>query len=706
MRRRNLMIGLGALTAGGSAAFGTEAFTSVEAERNVDVAIAGDQSSYLALKATDSSNADKYVKVENDDQTLELILDGEGHDAAGVSQDAVTKFNDLFKILNQGSQAVNVYFEDGSDAVTFRSSESSVEGARNSAELGVGEQIVVSLTVDTLNNEVDTDADGTLLDKVTIFAQADDPSPGGEAPVTEFDRIVNSGEVPEGSSEGRYYADIGTALEEATPGDNIGLEEAVTLSNGSGKLALDTDGITVASVDPSSPQTITAGNTSNPASSAPNDSGPAIELSADGVSLQSVDVEIAYNNTQVEGGVELVASGDDTNISDITFERTYGDNNGSPALAVRGSGVTVSDSTFGTNSDPGGPISLQGTDDAEIVGNVIQDTREEGIWGSDLGDAELTISGNSVDSHDTDGSGQREIKLVSQPDSLNGEINLDDQFDTLLADNTVNTVRIAGGDGVIAKESPSASNVYDLDTALDEAGSGGFVRAEAGTYDREAAGDQSVILDSDGLTLRGADGATITATPNQVGGPKDALVSIEANDVTVEELEIISKSGENAAAVAIGRPNNDVNSLTGVTLRNNVIRGKGGGTFGGGFADGLLIENNEFLFDEYNTIFVDLESGDSAEILDNEFKGVADSLNGFFSGGTSAGNLTARGNSVEGSGSAPDIKYGPGASSEVFTSVNGVGSSTSPISNQEAANELLGANDIDKVQVGDVTETS
>jgi len=187
MRRRKLMIGLGALTAGGSAAFGTEAFTSVEAQRNVDVTVAGDQSAFVAIEPLSGDNAGKYVSTEEGDDTVTLNFDSESDGpGSGVSQDAITQVNNLFQIVNQGSQPSNIYFEDSSDAVTFQVTKStgtdtngtrgeSLEGADNSVELTVGNRVVVGMRINTLDNDVEE----RLLDTVTIRATAEN-IPGGK----------------------------------------------------------------------------------------------------------------------------------------------------------------------------------------------------------------------------------------------------------------------------------------------------------------------------------------------------------------------------------------------------------------------------------------------------------------------------------------------------------------------------------------------
>jgi len=198
MRRRKLLISIGALGAGGTAAFGTEAFTSVEAERSVDVTVAGDESAFLAIQPLSGNNADEYVSTEDDDTVALDLDDGAGTDGSGVNQDAVTQVEDLFKIINQGTQPTSVFFEDDSDAVTFRVTQStdtstkgpsgeSLEGADNSVELETGEQVAVGITVDTLNNDVS----GSLVDDVTIRAEAGASAP--EQNIPEYSRAAVRG---------------------------------------------------------------------------------------------------------------------------------------------------------------------------------------------------------------------------------------------------------------------------------------------------------------------------------------------------------------------------------------------------------------------------------------------------------------------------------------------------------------------------------
>ena len=190
MERRKFMIGLGSLAAGGAAATGTGAFTSVEADRSVDVEIAGDSSAYLALrKAADSSsdpgaNSEAYV----DDSGAEVSFDfssGNGSVGGnGFNPNAVTEVDNLIEVQNQGTQSAylsvdtaNLDLSDGSgsqagvglavvadegatsnlnDNIAFNSGGSNPDGgvipdptADDAYELTQGESVHLDLTVDT-----------------------------------------------------------------------------------------------------------------------------------------------------------------------------------------------------------------------------------------------------------------------------------------------------------------------------------------------------------------------------------------------------------------------------------------------------------------------------------------------------------------------------------------------------------------------------
>ena len=77
MQRRNLLIGMGSLAAGGAAAMGTGAFTAAEVSgRSIGVEVTDDSSSLLALTTGTTSN--NYVRYNNGQLLIDFQDDGTG----------------------------------------------------------------------------------------------------------------------------------------------------------------------------------------------------------------------------------------------------------------------------------------------------------------------------------------------------------------------------------------------------------------------------------------------------------------------------------------------------------------------------------------------------------------------------------------------------------------------------------------------------
>lgn len=106
--RRNLLIALGGIAAGGGTLLGTGAFTSVQADRSITVETAGDADAFLALEPTSEPNGE-YAETTGD--TLEVAI---GEDGPGVNLNAITHVDRVFRITNRGTQAVVLYFEETS----------------------------------------------------------------------------------------------------------------------------------------------------------------------------------------------------------------------------------------------------------------------------------------------------------------------------------------------------------------------------------------------------------------------------------------------------------------------------------------------------------------------------------------------------------------------------------------------------------------
>ncbi len=110
---------MGSLAAGSAAAMGTGAFTSVSANRDITVDVAGDANAFLQFTKAEEDggvtpNAEEYVNIEGDN-TVSLDFTntnesaGEGETGgSGVNDDATTIFDNLLDVTNNGTQEVNI----------------------------------------------------------------------------------------------------------------------------------------------------------------------------------------------------------------------------------------------------------------------------------------------------------------------------------------------------------------------------------------------------------------------------------------------------------------------------------------------------------------------------------------------------------------------------------------------------------------------
>jgi hypothetical protein len=91
----------GSLVAGAAGLVTTGAFSTVEANRTATVETAGDADALLGIEPVDG--VDRHVEITNGTITI---------DFEGINQNAVTVFDRLFKITNNGNDTITVGFND------------------------------------------------------------------------------------------------------------------------------------------------------------------------------------------------------------------------------------------------------------------------------------------------------------------------------------------------------------------------------------------------------------------------------------------------------------------------------------------------------------------------------------------------------------------------------------------------------------------
>lgn len=173
MNRRTVLIGVGGVVAGGGALLGSGAFSQVEADRTVTIETAGDDAAFLALEAADG-DYDEFF--DYDDGVLELNI-GELGDAEGLNENAVTAFDGIIAITNNGTQEVELSIEQDGDGVALY--EGDFEGSDDTTPLdgvtiGDGDTENIGIAVDT--GFEGSFPDGTIDDgesvELTITAEA------------------------------------------------------------------------------------------------------------------------------------------------------------------------------------------------------------------------------------------------------------------------------------------------------------------------------------------------------------------------------------------------------------------------------------------------------------------------------------------------------------------------------------------------------
>jgi hypothetical protein len=215
MQRRNLLIGMGSLAAGGAATIGTGAFTSVSANRSVSVDVADDSDALLAIEPQATPNGNEYASV-NTDGTVELDFSETDVGGGGLNRNAETIIRDILQVRNQGTQDVivgvtglpefmSIYTDDGSVAANGNSTslnqDSYDPSSGNLALVRVGEMMEDVGVIFRLKGEEATpleDFSGTLT--FNAVAVRDLENPGEVRGKYDIDEIASDPEPGTGTS--------------------------------------------------------------------------------------------------------------------------------------------------------------------------------------------------------------------------------------------------------------------------------------------------------------------------------------------------------------------------------------------------------------------------------------------------------------------------------------------------------------------------
>jgi len=218
MKRRKFIIGTCALASGSAAAVGSGAFTSVQADRSVTVDVTGDDSALLAMKSCDGPNGEYATMNGVDGDNPNAIAEiGDDYqftlEIPNLNGKAFTRIDNVFKIINQGTQSVVVYIQ---------------EFGANTAEIDIG---VRDNQIDTDRTEGDT---GEGIDGADVF-DASSPTAPDPNKLSQIGIQIGQGKSVKlgmyaDTSNGSVNDGLGEAGGNPTTGDGVELWNKLEIS--------------------------------------------------------------------------------------------------------------------------------------------------------------------------------------------------------------------------------------------------------------------------------------------------------------------------------------------------------------------------------------------------------------------------------------------------------------------------------------------
>jgi len=161
-RRRFLQLSGGAVGLG-SLATGTGAFTSVNAERKINIAVADDEDAYLSLNAV-SPKGRSFEFNDPEQVAFEIPGNFENTQANGLGQQSTYEFDDLVEIRNQGDDEVVIWSSSSPtetiDQVLLTASKGILDSKNNGKVLSPGDGFIAGLLIDvstgtgSFNNQI------------------------------------------------------------------------------------------------------------------------------------------------------------------------------------------------------------------------------------------------------------------------------------------------------------------------------------------------------------------------------------------------------------------------------------------------------------------------------------------------------------------------------------------------------------------------
>ncbi|OYR52924.1 right-handed parallel beta-helix repeat-containing protein [Halorubrum sp. Ea8] len=296
-------------------------------------------------------------------------------------------------------------------------------------------------------------------------------------------------------------------------------------------------------------------------------------VSVDGVTVTSDTGSESVTLDAADGTPALAVDADDVTVDDLTVERTGSGSTVAQAVRVAGSDVTLTDNTYSATGTNDAAVAVL-TDSSGAAGNpdVSGETFDNiEISGGEIGSSAtgLLVADNGAA---TFADGAVNVADVSFADNADHVLALDTggnvvDTDAVLADNSFDKgVSVDDVDEDRDGFSVDALLTSSVQSAVDAAATDATVSISEATY------DESVTVDTEGVTLEAADGAspTIRFAPSAVDGTP--TISVTADNTSVQGLTVErvaadgrSSEGSHAQGIRVDASN--------VVISDNVVTG-------------------------------------------------------------------------------------------------------------------------------------
>jgi len=460
MRRRSVLLGLGTAAAGSGIAFGSGAFTQVQAERSITIGVSTDSNALIKLNPND--NIQSVYETETGQLAVnsnELASEDKGFNVGSTVQIGATTepFGDEVKTSNPAFEITNKFDDNsGQDGSNFDGTVDigvdlgnvvpSEENQINSLELIItynttsktvtagdrrvltglepDDSVAVAIRVETSNSE----GEFNVGDAITIQA-------GSDLTASDF---PNEGTAPMGVIEnqqtGERFSDIQTAVDTANPNETLLIGPGTFTQ--SGTLDINTEGLTLRT-SAGADKTVINDDGSIDDSSNPDPEFALIKTTAPNTTVRGLTIE---PSTATQLGIQLGAEGSSA------IDNIIDDPNNNDDRDPGSGGISTEDTDAGglsikNNEINNAPIAHKANGSVEIVGNDINgdlsdpEENETNMFFSFTNpDVTVTMKDNNFEDA-TVADGDPKIKFVNSGTIVNGESDQSGIQSTVAAEN-------------------------------------------------------------------------------------------------------------------------------------------------------------------------------------------------------------------------------------------------------------------------------